>query len=167
MPCNEKVEVQDLGEIAIDNLESVPDYFITERDIVDQSGNTVRTITRTPGAKVLPNGNLDNVFTLEANNPAIAIPEKQVRGIRVQNSGSANTMYFADTTHKPMAIALGKYADLILCQNCGVINMLNGHNYIVGAQYYQGANGEPTTNNASGMKLFIPVSEYKLLVNMN
>lgn len=166
MSCNEKVEVQDLGEIAIDNLESVPDYFITERDITDQSGNTVRTITRTPGAKVLPNGNLDNVFTLEANNAAIVVPEKQVRGVRVQNNGSANAMYFADKAHKPMMLAIGTYAHMILCQNCGVINMLNGHNYIVGAQYYQGDNGEPTTDNASGAKLFIPVSEYKLMINM-
>ena len=153
----------------IDNIESIPDYFITERDIVDpNTGNTVRSFTRTPGAKIVPNGNLDNVVAFEANNTALTVPDNQVRGVRVVNTGSANAIQFADTDHAPMMVAVGFTAgNLVLCQNCGFINIPNGHAYSVGIQYYQGEDGEPTTDSTSGFKLFIPVSNTRLAVNMN
>ena len=167
--CAKNVEIQDIADVPIDNIESVPDYFITERDITDPStGNIVRSFTRTPGAKILPNGTLDNIVAFEANNTGLTVPNNQVRGVRVVNSGSANIIQYADTTHKPVMLAIGKTAgDLVLCQNCGFINIPNGHSYNVGQQYYQGASGEPTTSTASGFKLFIPVSSTRLAVNMN
>lgn len=166
--CAKNVEIQDIADVPIDNIETIPDYFITERDIVDPStGNTVRSFTRTPGAKILPNGTLDNVVAFESNNTALVVPENQVRGVRVVNTGSANTLQYADTTHAPMMIAVGNTAGgLVLCQNCGFINIPNGHSLSVGVQYYQGDNGEPTTDSTSGYKLFIPVSSTRLAVNM-
>ena len=167
--CTKNVEVQDIADVPVDNLESVPDYFITERDVIDPStGNTVRAFTRTPGAKILPNGALDNVVAFEANNTGLTIPANQVRGVRVVDSGSADVMQYADTSHRPSMIAIGKTAGgLVLCQNCGFINIPDGHTYSIDVQYYQGANGEPTTNSASGFKLFKPVSRTRLSVNMN
>lgn len=168
LDCAKNIQIQDIADVPIDNIESVPDYFITERDIVDPStGNTIRSFTRTPGAKILPNGTLDNVVAFEANNTGLVIPEGQVRGVRVVNAGSAYTMQYADTTNAPVMIAIGVTAgNLVLCQNCGFINIPNGHEYIVGQQYYQDDDGEPTTDPTSGFKLFIPVSNTRLAVNM-
>lgn len=167
--CAKNVEIQDIADVPIDNIESVPDYFITERDITDPTdGSIVRSFTRTPGAKILPNGTLDNVVAFEANNTGLTVPDNQVRGVRVVNSGSANIIQYADATHKPVMLAIGVTAGgLVLCQNCGFVNIPNGHAYSVGVQYYEGANGEPTTDSTSGYKLFIPVSSTRLAVNMN
>lgn len=168
LDCAKNVEIQDIADVPIDNIESVPDYFITERDITEPStGNIVRSFTRTPGAKILPNGTLDNVVAFEANNTGLTIPENQVRGVRVVNTGSSNAIQYADVDHAPMMIAIGKTAgELVLCQNCGFINIPNGHAYSVGLQYYVGEDGEPTTDSTSGYKLFIPVSNTRLAVNM-
>ena len=46
------------------------------------------------------------------------------------------------------------------------LNFPEGHHYIVGAQYWVGENGEAVTDDASGQKLFIPVSNTKLMINM-
>ena len=167
--CAKNVEIQDIVDVPIDNIESVPDYFLTVRKITNPStGASVQSFTRTPGAKILPNGNLDNVVAFEANNTGLTIPDNQVRGVRVVNTGSANTLQYADATHKPVMLAIGKTAgELVLCQNCGFVNIPNGHSYNIGQQYYQGANGEPTTSSTSGYKLFIPVSSTRLAVNMN
>lgn len=166
MNCNQKVETQYIGEMPIDTLESIADFFLAERDILDQStGNTIRSIVRVPSAKLFPQASMDNVVALEANNEAIVIPDKQVRAVYIQNSGSAFVMQYADTTHPPVYLALGELAGMILCQNCGTVNIPNGHSYLVGQQYYVGANGEPTTT-ASAHKLFIPVSSTKLAINM-
>ena len=166
--CAKNVEIQDIADVPIDNIETIPDYFITERDIVDPStGNTIRSFTRTPGAKILPNGTLDNVVAFESNNTALVVPENQVRGVRVVNTGSADVMQYADTSHRPSMIAIGKTAGgLVLCQNCGFINIPNGHEYSIDVQYYQGDDGEPTTDSTSGFKLFKPVSRTRLAVNM-
>lgn len=167
MNCNRSVDVQYIGDIPVDTLESLPDFILSERDILEPStGNTIRSITRTPAAKLFPNGNMDNIFGLEANNEAIIIPENQVRAVRVVNEGSMNVMHFADATHAASMIAVGSTANAILCQCSGVINLPMGHSYIIGAQYYTGADGEPVTDSTSGQKLFIPVSNTKLVINM-
>ena len=107
-------------------------------------------------------------MAFESNNTGLTVPNRQVRGVRVVNNGSANTLQYADTSHKPVMIAVGVTAGgLVLCQNCGFINIPDGHSYNVGQQYYQGANGEPTTSSSAGYKLFIPVSSTRLAVNMN
>ncbi len=168
MNCNKNVEVQDISDVPIDNLESTPDFFITERDVVDQAtGNVIRSFTRTPGKKILPNGTLDNVVAFEANNVAITVPKNQVRAVYVENGVSTYIMRYADNTHAPVMLAIGETAgNLILCQNCGFVNIPEGHSYSVGVQYYVGANGEPVTSSASGKKLFIPVSSTRLAVNL-
>jgi hypothetical protein len=63
---------------------------------------------------------------------------------------------------------LGKHADnLMRVQNTGFVNIPEGHQYIVDAQYYLGENGQPVTDSSiTGQKLFIPVSNTKLAVNM-
>lgn len=166
--CHGKPVTQYVGDLPIDNLESVADYFIAERDIVDdQTGNTIRSFVRVPGAKLFPGGSMDNVIALEPNNLAIEIPENQVRAVYVANESSSHIMRYADATHPAVMLAIGKLADLVLVQNCGFINIPETHNYIVGVQYYAGENGEPVTDaSITGQKLFIPVSSYRLAVNL-
>ena len=69
MNCNQSVETTYLGDLPIDTLDALPDFFIVERDIYDETtGNTTRTLTRVPSKKILPNGNFDNIAFIEANN---------------------------------------------------------------------------------------------------
>lgn len=166
--CHGKPVTQYVGDLPIDNLESIVDYIIGERDIVDeQTGNTIRTFVRVPGAKVYPNGSMDNIIALEPNNTGITIPANQVRAVYVANESNSHIMRYADSTHPAVMLAVGKMADLILVQNCGFVNIPATHNYIVGVQYYLGANGEPTADaGVTGQKLFIPVSSYRLAINM-
>lgn len=168
MHCKKpEIETQDIRDLQIDTLESIPDFFLTERDIVDpHTGDTIRSITRTPGAKVLPNGNLDNIASIEPNNE-IDVPEGQVRACRVIQDGSVNKAVLADTAHKAHFLALGTQAGMLLIQNTGFVNIPMTHRYVIGAQYFLGDNGEPTTDDASGQKLFVPISATKLAVNMN
>lgn len=167
MSCNNKsVETQDIKDLPIDTLESIPEFFLTERDIIDpKTGDTIRSITRTPGGKVLPNGNLDNIIAIEANNE-IDVPEGQVRACRVVQEGSVNKVLFADGTHPAQFFALGTQAGLLLIQNSGFINIPKTHRYIIGADYWLGDNGEPTTDKSSGCHLFVPISNTKLAVNI-
>lgn len=167
MNCNNSpIKTQYLGELPIDMLESLPDYILAERVVEDPAtGNDVHSIVRVPAAKLFPTVTMDNVFALEPNNTAIVIPENQVRAVRIVNESSVDTMQYADTTHAPMMLAIGKVADMVLCQNTGVVNIPEGHDFVVGAQYYVSENGEPTTT-VSDYKLFIPVSSTKLLVNL-
>lgn len=165
MTCNKQLDVQYIGDLPVDMLASLPDYILTERDVLDEStGNMKCSITRTPTAKLFPNANTDNVFGVEANNSAIAVPDGQVRAVYVQNQGVVNAMEYADTTHPATMIAVGTTNDVVLCQCCGAINIPSGHNYVIGMQYYTGANGEPVTSGTQ--KLFIPISNQKLVINM-
>ena len=166
MECKNPTEVQYIGDIPVDTLEELPEYILAERDVVDQTtGNVVRSIVRVPTGKIFPQANMDNIVALAPNNTAITIPENQVRAIFIANEGSAYVMNYADTTHAPIALAVGKVNDLVLTQNTGVINIPEGHQLIVGQQYYVGANGEPTTTE-SDYKLFIPISATKLAINL-
>lgn len=63
---------------------------------------------------------------------------------------------------------LGFSTDLLLVQSTGIVNILEGHDYIVGAQYYNSTDGsgEPTTDATSGQKLFIPISKTQLAINL-
>ena len=57
--------------------------------------------------------------------------------------------------------------NMMRVQNCGFVNIPEGHNYIIGVQYYLGENGEPVTDSTvTGQELFILVSRTKLAVNM-
>lgn len=169
MNCNNKVKTVNIADVAIDNLETLPDYILAERDILDEAtGNTKRTPVRVPSAKLFPNATQDNVTGLEINNVAITVPEAQVRAGYIANEVGANIMKYAGGGHPAMFLMLGTYIENVMrVQNCGFVNIPEGHTYIIGVQYYLGTEGEPVTDSTvTGQKLFIPVSRTKLAVNM-
>ena len=132
-----------------------------------ESGNVLRTPVRVPSAKLFPTGNMDNVTALETNNNALSVPEGQVRAGYIANEPGANIMKYADATHKAMFLMLGKHTEGTMAViSTGFVNILEGHQYIVGVDYWVGENGEPTTSPDSGQKLFIPVSNTKLMITM-
>lgn len=169
MKCNKQYEVQYLGDLPIDNLDNIADYFIAERALVvdEDTGNTKHTLVRVPGKKLFPNANMDNIVTLTPNNPSITVPEGQVRAVYVANESNSAVMHYADENHPADMIAVGMMADYVLVQSTGFINIPEGHGLIIQAQYYVGENGEPVTDSTiTGQKLFKPVSSTKLLINM-
>lgn len=166
--CNNKVETVNIGDIAIDTLASLPDYFLAERDIADDATGTIkRTPVRVPSGTIFPNANNDNVTGIEVNNAAITVPEKQVRAGYVENGVGANIVKYADASHPVVFLMLGYHADNIMrVQNAGFVNIPEGHQYIINQQYYLGENGEPVTDNTiTGQKLFKPISSTKLAIN--
>lgn len=171
MNCNNSpIKTQYLGELPIDMLESLPDYILAERVVEDPAtGNDVHSIVRVPAAKLFPTVTMDNVFALEPNNTAIVIPENQVVPCYVSNEGAANIVKYADDSHHAIFMAIGKVNDLILAQNVGVVNIPEGHDYIVGAKYYLSSTpGEVTTDSTqTGQLLFVPVSNTKLALNIS
>lgn len=170
MSCNNRVETVNIADVAIDTLASLPDYFLAERDVLDEaSGNIKRTPVRVPSVKIFPNVNNDNVIGLAVNNLAITVPERQVRAGYISNEPGALVMKYADASHKALFLMLGLHTDNIMrVQNTGFVNIPEGHSYVVGAQYYLGENGEPVTDSTvTGQKLFIPVSNTILAVNID
>ena len=169
MNCSNKVETVNIANVPIDTLASLPDYFLAERDVLDQStGNIKRSAVRVPSVAIFPNANNDNVIGLEINNPAITVPNNQVRAGYISNEPGALVMKYADASHDAVFLMLGLHVDGIMrVQNTGFVNIPDGHSYVVGAQYYLGENGEPVTDSSvTGQKLFIPISNTKLAVNM-
>lgn len=166
--CHGKPATQYIGELPIDNLESIADYFIAERDVEDpNTGTIIRSLVRISGSKLFPNSNMDNVAALETNNTSIEVPKGQVRGVYISNEVNTHVMRYADASHPAVMLALGPWTDLMLVQNSGFVNMNEPHEYVVGAQYYLGENGAPTTDESiTGQKLFIPVSSTKLAINL-
>lgn len=167
-PCAETpVKTQYLGEVPIDALDSLPEFLLGERDIEDPvSGDIKRTLSRIPSGRLFPNANMDNIIGIDANNVAIVVPENQVRAVYIKNEGSVHTMQYADEAHRATMLALGEMANVMLVQNAGFVNIPAGHDYIVGAEYWAGDNGEPVTNKAVGTHLFTPISRTKLAVNI-
>lgn len=170
MSCDTpKVKTVNIADVAIDNLATLPDYFLAERDVEDvTTGNIVRTPVRVRSSDIFPNANNDNVIALEINNTAVEVPARQVRAGYIKNEVGANTMQFAGKTHNAVFLMLGAHADnLMRVQNTGFVNIPEGHNYIVDAVYYLGENGEPVTDaSVTGQKLFIPISNTKLAIIM-
>lgn len=167
--CNRKIRTINIADVAIDTLPTMVDYFLAERDIMDEStGNTVRTPVRVPSGKIFPNVNNDNVIGIEINNSAITVPENQVRAGYVANEPGANIVRYADANHPAVFLMLGEYMDNVMrIQNTGFVNIPEGHQYIVGSTYYAGTNGEPVTDaSITGQKLFIPISNTKLAIIM-
>lgn len=164
--CNKPLATTYIGNIPVDNLDSLPDMILAERDVEDtNTGKTIRSMVRVPATKLFGGGNFDNVTTIEPNNE-IEVPENQVLAGRIQNNGSYNTVELTDETSEPDFIIVGKLGEQLLIQNTGFIYLPNGHQYVIGAQYYSGENGMPTTSSTSGHKLFRPISSTKLAVNM-
>ena len=167
--CNRKIRTINIADVAIDTLPTMVDYFLAERDIMDEStGNTVRTPVRVPSGKIFPNVNNDNVIGIEINNSAITVPKNQVRAGYVANEPGANIVRYADANHPAVFLMLGEYMDNVMrIQNTGFVNIPEGHQYIVGSTYYAGTNGEPVTDaSITGQKLFIPTSNTKLAIIM-
>lgn len=168
--CNNRVETVNISNIAIDNLASLPDFILGERDIADEgSGSIKRTLVRIHAGNLFPNVNNDNVIGLAINNTAIAVPENQVRAGYISNEPGALIMKYADASHQAVFLMLGEHTDNIMrVQNTGFINIPAGHSYIPNTQYYLGENGEPVTDaTITGQKLFIPVSGTVLAMNMS
>ena len=167
--CNRKIRTINIADVAIDTLPTMVDYFLAERNIMDEStGNTVRTLVRVPSGKIFPNVNNDNVIGIEINNSAITVPKNQVRAGYVANEPGANIVRYADANHPAVFLMLGEYMDNVMrIQNTGFVNIPEGHQYIVGSTYYAGTNGEPVTDaSITGQKLFIPISNTKLAIIM-
>ena len=160
--CDKKLTTTYIGEIAVDTLDNLPDFILAERDVVDpNTQKTVRSMVRVPAGKLFGGGTMDNVTTLEPNN-SITVPEKQVLAGRIVNNGNYTTVELTTSTSEPDFIIIGNLGDLILVQTTGFIYFPEGHEYIVGQTYYSGADGVPTTSDASGHKLFKAISTTKL-----
>lgn len=169
MNCNQPVSTEYIADVPVDTLASLPDYMLAERDLVDPTtGNVSYTLTRIPAQKLFPQGNYANVVALEPNNSALDIPEGQVRAGYVSNEGNTNVVKYSDSSHRPLFLMLGFQNDLLLVQNTGIVNIPEGHNYIVGASYYAASDGsgEPVTDSASGQSLFVPISNTQLAINL-
>ena len=167
--CKKPYTVESIHDVDIDDLATVPDYFIGAREIEDPStGTTVITPVRVPGARVMPTANLANVVALTTNNTALEIPENQVLAGYYDVQPGGNIMRLADENHKAQFIMIGNYTDgKMLVQTTGFLNIPKGHQYIVGQEYYLGENGQPVTDSTiTGQRLFTPLDEYTLNVNM-
>lgn len=166
--CNKKpYTVEHILDTDIDDLATIPDFFIGVRAIEDPStGATIATPVRVPGARVMPTGNLANVTALVTNNDSLVVPENQVRAGYIDIQPGGNVMRLTDATHPAMFLMIKNYTNgKMLIQTTGFLNIPAGHSYISGTQYYVGENGEPVTDSTSGQKLFIPLDDYTLNIN--
>lgn len=166
--CNKKpYTIEHILDTDIDDLATIPDYFIGVRTIENPStGAVVATPVRVPGARVMPTGNLANVTALATNNPDITVPENQVRAGYIDVQPGGNIMRYANDSHNAMFLMIQNYTNgKMLIQSTGFLTIPGGHNYIPAAQYYVGDFGEPVTDSTSGQKLFIPLDDYTLMIN--
>ena len=156
--CNNKpYTITSINDVDIDDLATAPDYFFGMRSIYnEETGNTILTPVRIPGARVMPTGNLANT-----------IPENQVRAGYIDTQPGGNIMRLSDANHRAMFLMIGNYTNgKMLIQTNGFLRIPAGHNYIAGSQYYADENGAPTTDNTvTGQKLFMPLDDYTLNVN--
>lgn len=167
--CNNKpYTISHVSELDIDDLATIPDYFIGVRSIESETdGNTIYTPVRVPGERVMPTGNLANVVALVTNNSSLEIPENQVLGGYYDAQPGGNVMRLADDTHPAQFLMLGEYTEgKMLVQTTGFLTIQAGHQYIPLTQYYLGENGEPVTDSSiTGQKLFLPLDSYTLSIN--
>lgn len=160
--------VQHIMDTDIDDLATVPDYFIGVRTVTNPAdGSTIATPVRVPGARVMPTANLANVIALDSNNPSLEIPENQVLAGYFDAQPGANIMRLADSTHPALFLMVDNYTNgKVLVQATGFLTIQAGHQYIPLQQYYLGDNGEPVTDSTvTGQKLFMPLDSYTLMVN--
>lgn len=165
---NKPYTIQHILDVDVDDLATIPDYFIGVRTVEDPStGATIATPVRVPGARVIPTGNLANVVALTTNNDALEIPEKQVLAGYYDIQPGGSIMKLADNTHPAEFLMIENYTNgKMLVQATGFLTFPQGHEYIPGQQYYLGDNGEPVTDSTiTGQKLFKPLDDYVLNVN--
>lgn len=167
------IDVVDISQVPIDTLNDLPQYLLAERDVADElSGDVVRTLTRIPTGRIVPNGFNDNVFAVAANNDSLDFKNWHVAPAYIKNYGTHYGVEYADAENPAMFILVGLVNEAngvqALAQNVGVINIPGGHDYVLLAQYYTNADGSgvPTTSDETGQKLFIPISKTQLLINL-
>lgn len=168
MNCNKPYTITSVADLDIDDLATIPDYFLGIRTLTDEAtGSTISTPVRVPGARVMPTGNLANVTALTTNNPSLEVPENQVLAGYYDTQPGGNIMKLADATHPAMFLMIGNYTNgKMLVQTTGFLTIPAGHQYIVGTQYYLGTDGQPVTDSTiTGQKLFRPLDEYTLNIN--
>lgn len=166
--CNKPYTITHVADLDIDDLATIPDYFLGIRAVESPSdGNTVYTPVRVPGARVMPTGNLANVTALDTNNAALEIPEKQVLAGYYDVQPGGNVMKLAGSSHAASFLMIGNYTNgKMLVQTTGFLTFPQGHGYIVEQQYYLGEDGQPVTDSTiTGQKLFKPLDEYTLNIN--
>ena len=169
-PCTKPYTITHIADLDIDDLATIPDYFLGIRAVESPSdGNIIYTPVRVPGARVMPTGNLANVTALTTNNPALEVPKNQVLAGYYDVQPGGNVMRLASNTHPAMFLMIGNYTNgKMLVQTTGFLTIPSGHNYIVGQQYYLGNDGQPVTDQSiTGQKLFMPLDEYVLNINGN
>ena len=154
-------------DLDVDDLATPVDYFIGVRVVEDTVNETsIATPVRIPGAKVLPTGNLANVAAITTNNSSLHVPANQVRGGYIDIQPGGNVMKLSSVAHPPMFLMIGDYVGgKMLIQTTGFILIKEGHQYLVGRQYYDDGAGVPTTDSSTGIKLFRPLDEFTINVN--
>lgn len=167
--CNNKpYTVEHVLDVDIDDLATIPDYFMGVRVVENPStGVTIATPVRIPGARVMPTGNLANMTALDTNNEGLEIPENQVRGGYIDVQPGGNVMRLSDSSHRAMFLMVQNYSEgKMLIQATGFLRISAGHNYIVGRTYYLDAVGAPTTDSSiTGQKIFTVLDNYTLNIN--
>lgn len=166
--CEKPYTISYIGDIDIDDLATIPDYFIGTRAVEDiATGDTIYTPVRVPGARVMPTGNLANVTAIATNNHDLVVPENQVRAGYIDLQPTGNIMRPAGTSNAAQFLMIKNYAiNKMLIQSTGFLTFPEPHQYIVSSQYYLGEDGEPVTDNTvTGQKLFIPLDEYTIMIN--
>lgn len=169
-PCAKPYTITHIADLDIDDLATIPDYFLGIRAVESPSdGNVIYTPVRVPGARVMPTGNLANVTALTTNNTSLEVPKNQVLAGYYDVQPGGNVMRLANSTHPAMFLMIGNYTNgKMLVQTTGFLTIPAGHNYIVGQQYYLGEDGQPVTDQSiTGQKLFMPLDEYMLNINGN
>lgn len=167
--CNKPYTIESIHDVDIDDLATIPDYFIGVREVKDpQTDSSIMTPVRVPGARVMPTGNLANVIALTTNNASIEVPEGQVLAGYYDVQPGGSVMRLADENHGAQFIMIGNYTDgKMLVQTTGFLHIPKGHQYIVGQTYWLGENGQPVTDETiTGQRLFTPLDEYTLNINM-
>lgn len=166
--CEKPYTISYIGDIDIDDLATIPDYFIGTRAVEDiATGDTIYTPVRVPGARVMPTGNLANVTAIATNNPDLVVPDNQVRAGYIDLQPTGNIMRPAGTNNAAQFLMIKNYAiNKMLIQSTGFLTFPEPHQYIVSSQYYLGEDGEPVTDNTvTGQKLFIPLDDYTIMIN--
>lgn len=166
--CNTPYSTIHASELDVDDLATIPDYFLAIRTLTDgETGNTIYSPVRVPGQRVMPTGNLANVIALATNNTAIEVPENQVLAGYLDVQPGGNMVKLAGESNAAQFLLVGNYTNgKVLIQSTGFLNIPAGHTYIPGTQYYLGGNGEPTTDSSvTGQKLFLPLDDYYLMIN--
>lgn len=168
MNCDKQIGIVDVSMLPIDNLESLPDYMLAIRSIPDEhTGEIINTFTRIPAERLFPSAANANLFTLDTNNPDLAVEEAQPLPAYVSNEGSQLVILPANKNHHAQFLVLSVQDGMAVCQAAGVLPTLGGNRYNSGSKYYLASDGGVTTDpSQTGQLLFTCLGKTKLLVNI-